>query len=264
MLKVILLSYTPMPTLNVVNAAKLCYSPSNIEDLRDSISDDEADRFVELLSSMGHFSPIEHVNFTFGIEGVSRALLAQLTRHRIASYSVKSQRYVNESKFDFVIPPHIENDEDAKAIYLKAMQDDIDAYNSLVDILKKKHLKHFLSEKVDEKKANNMAEKVAIEDARYVLPNACETKLVMTMNARSLINFFEKRCCLRAQWEIKQLADEMLSIVYKKAPALFKKSGPSCVKGACSEGKMTCGKILKVREYYKELKNELDSCLIGD
>ena len=141
--------------------------------------------------SMGHESPIEHISFTFGIEGVSRSLLAQFTRHRIASYSVKSQRYVKEGEFEFITPPEIENSPEAKKLFLEAMQDDVEKYNKLSDILYKKHYDDFIKQGIDEKKAGNMAEKKAIEDARYVLPNACETKMIVTFNARSLYNFFE-------------------------------------------------------------------------
>ena len=118
-----------------------------------------------------------------------------------------------------------------------------------------KHIKTFLAEGKDEKTANRMAEKKAIEDARFVLPNSCSTQMVLTMNTRSLLNFFRHRCCNRAQWEIQDVANQMLALVSQVAPNLFKNAGPACVRGGCSEGKMTCGKAAQVREYYKELKN---------
>ena len=200
--------------------------------------------------SMGHESPIEHISFTFGIEGVSRSLLAQFTRHRIASYSVKSQRYVKEGEFEFITPPEIENSPEAKKLFLEAMQDDVEKYNKLSDILYKKHYDDFIKQGIDEKKAGNMAEKKAIEDARYVLPNACETKMIVTFNARSLINFFNHRCCERAQWEIRDMACKMLELVKGVAPTIFKYAGPSCLSGTCPEGKMTCGKMLEKRKMF--------------
>ena len=251
---VILISYTPNPEHTVASAAKLCYSPSSINDLRENLTDEKAASFVEMLAEIGHESPIEHASFTFGIEGVSRSFLAQITRHRIASYSVKSQRYVSEAKFEYVIPPEIAALEDAKKLYLEAMEDDNRKYNQIADILKQKHIKDLLAEGKDEKTAARLAEKKAIEDARFVLPNACETKMVVTMNARSLMNFFRHRCCNRAQWEIREVADKMLELVSKVAPELFKNAGPSCITGPCPEGKMSCGRTKEVRSRYEEMK----------
>jgi len=251
---VILIAHTPMPEHTVASAARLCYSSSTIEDLRESITDEKAASFVEMLSEIGHESPIEHASFTFGIEGVSRSFLAQITRHRMASYSVKSQRYVTEGSFEYVIPPEIAENEEAKALYIEAMEDDQRKYDRITEILKAKHLKEFLAEGKDEKTANRLAEKKAIEDARFVLPNACETKMVVTMNARSLMNFFRHRCCSRAQWEIREVADQMLALVSKVSPELFKKAGPPCLIGACPEGKMSCGKAKEVRARYEEMK----------
>ncbi|MBQ8649331.1 MAG: FAD-dependent thymidylate synthase [Clostridia bacterium] len=255
MAKVILLAHTPNPEHTVASAARLCYSSSNITDLMDSISDEKAASFVEMLSEIGHESPVEHASFTFGIEGVSRSLLAQITRHRMASFSVKSQRYVREGSFEYVTPPEIAADSEAKKIYDEIMAEDQRKYDRLTEILKEKHIKTFLAEGKDEKTANRMAEKKAIEDARFVLPNSCSTQMVLTMNTRSLLNFFRHRCCNRAQWEIQDVANQMLALVSQVAPNLFKNAGPACVRGGCSEGKMTCGKAAQVREYYKELKN---------
>lgn len=254
MAKVYLLAHTPSPEHTVASAAKLCYSSSTISGLRENLSDENAAKFVEMLAEIGHESPIEHASFTFGIEGVSRALLAQITRHRMASFSVKSQRYVREGAFEYVTPPEIESVPEAKAIYDEIMAEDQKRYDRLTEILKEKHIETFLSEGKDEKTANRLAEKKAIEDARFVLPNACETQMIMTMNARSLMNFFKHRCCNRAQWEIKDVADQMLALVLQVAPELFKNAGPACVRGACSEGKMTCGKAAEIREFYKGLK----------
>lgn len=246
-----LLQYNPDCEKIIAAAAKLCYSSSAIDGILDGLDEEKTQNFLARLVSMGHESPIEHVTFTFGIEGVSRSLLAQITRHRIASFSVKSQRYVKEGKFEFVTPPEIEKVPDAKAEFLKAMEDDVASYNKLADILFAKHYAAMISSGgMDEKKAKNAAEKKAIEDARYVLPNACETKMILTMNARSLMNFFHHRCCERAQWEIRALACEMLSLVKNVAPTLFKNAGPSCVSGKCPEGAMSCGKMAEKRKLF--------------
>lgn len=256
MLKVALLSHTPNPELTVASAAKLCYSPVGVTQLQEKMTEPQIERFVDMLTEIGHESPIEHASFTFGIEGVSRSLLAQITRHRMASFSVQSQRYVREGEFEFIVPPEIENEPKAKEIFLQAMEADTAAYNQLTDILKEKHKQAYLDLGEDEKTANRKAEKQAIEDARFVLPNAAETKMVVTMNARSLYNFFKHRLCNRAQWEIRALASEMLKEVLKVAPNLFKKAGPPCTYGPCTEGKMTCGKINEVRAAFKALKGE--------
>ena len=254
MANVILLAYTPEPERTVAAAAKLCYSSSGINQLNDSLTDEKAASFVEMLSEIGHESPIEHASFTFGIEGVSRSLLAQITRHRMASFSVKSQRYVRGRGLGYVTPPEIGCEPEAKKIYEEIMAEDQERYDRLAVILKEKHIKTFISEGKDEKTAARLAEKKAIEDARFVLPNACETQMVMTMNARSLMNFFKVRCCRRAQWEIQDVANQMLALVSAVAPNIFKNAGPSCLRGGCSEGKMSCGKPDEVRSFYKGLK----------
>ncbi len=250
MAEVVLLAYTPMPENTVACAAKLCYSASSITDLRDGLTDEKAASFVNMLSEIGHESPIEHASFTFGIEGVSRSLLAQITRHRIASYSVQSQRYVKATDFDYVTPPEIENIPEAKEIFLNAMKQDEENYTKLAQILQKKHTEDLVAGGMDEAAAAKKAEKIAIEDARFVLPNACATKMVVTMNARSLHNFFAHRCCNRAQWEIREVAEKMLMLVREVAPALFAYAGPPCLRGACPEGKMSCGKAAEMREKY--------------
>ena len=249
--KVTLISYTPNPEKVVASAAKLCYSSASIKDIGDGLTDEKTSSFVKMLSEIGHESPIEHVSFTFGIEGVSRSFLAQITRHRIASYSVKSQRYVKEDMFEYIIPEEIKLNKEALEIFEESMRKDQENYDKLVDILLKKHLDDLLSRGEEEKTAKRKAEKKAIEDARFVLPNACETKLVCTFNARSLRNFFTHRCCNRAQWEIRKVAIQMLELVLNVAPNLFKDAGPSCLRGNCPEGKMSCGQMNKVREYFK-------------
>jgi thymidylate synthase (FAD) len=251
--KVTLITYTPNPEKTVAQAAKLCYSPASIEDISENLTDEKVASFVEMISNLGHESTIEHVSFTFGIEGVSRSFLAQMTRHRIASYSVKSQRYVSESSFDYVIPPEIAAIPEANAEFISAMQEDQRHYEKLASILKEKHIKENVAAGMDEKTACSKAQKQANEDARFVLPNACETKMICTFNARSLHNLFSLRCCNRAQWEIRSVATQMLSLVRRVAPNLFRNSGPSCLNGPCPEGKMTCGKIEQVREFFNNL-----------
>ena len=255
MAKVFLLAHTPNPEHTVASAAKLCYSSASVGDLVESLTDEKAASFVEMLSEIGHESPIEHASFTFGIEGVSRALLAQITRHRMASFSVKSQRYVREGSFEYVTPPEIAKIPEALELYEEIMAEDQKRYDALAEILKKKHIETFIAEGKDEKTAQKLAEKKAIEDARFVLPNSCETQMVMTMNARSLHNFFKHRCCARAQWEIQDVANQMLALVSEVAPNLFKNAGPSCLNGPCPEGKMSCGRAKEIKEYYRSLKN---------
>lgn len=252
-LKVVLLSHTPEPEKIISAAAKLCYSSSGIDHILSDLTEEKVKQFLTMLMDMGHASPIEHVNFTFGIEGVSRSLTHQLVRHRLASYSQKSQRYVREGQFGYIIPPEIEKNEEAKKIYIHAMEEQQRAYDQLVDVLQKEHIERIKGQYNSEKKVLSIAEKSAIEDARYVLPNACETKIVATMNARELLHFFSHRCCNRAQWEIRELATQMLMLVKEVAPILFKNAGPSCVNGPCPEGKMTCGRIIEVREKYEKM-----------
>ena len=253
-MKVKLIAHTPEPEKVVAAAAKLCYSNAQIDDLLDGLTPEASRAFVEKLASMGHESPTEHASFTFAIEGVSRSLLAQITRHRIASYSVQSQRYVNLHEFDYVLPPEIAEDEEAAAAFDGAMRAQAQQYAQLTQVLKEKHRQRYLDQGCDEKTAARRAEKQALEDARFVLPNACTTKMIVTMNARSLNNFFRHRCCMRAQWEIRALANEMLRLVCAAAPSLFAKSGPPCVAGPCPEGAMSCGRSAEMREKYSALK----------
>ena len=247
-MKVALLAHTPCPEITIAMAAKLCYSAADIETIHDGLDEEKAAGFVDMLAQIGHESPIEHATFTFGIEGVSRALLAQITRHRIASFSVQSQRYVKEAQFEYVLPPEIAGDKEAEQIFIRSMENAQKDYDRLTEILMQKHQKEMMDGGMDEKAASRAAEKKAIEDARFVLPNACTTKMIVTMNARSLFNFFSHRCCNRAQWEIRELAWQMLMLCKQEAPILFKNAGPACLKGPCPEGKMTCGKMAEVRE----------------
>ncbi len=258
MATVTLLSHTPDPDRLIASAAKLCYSNSDIETLMDGLTQEKSEKFLHMLLELGHESPLEHVSFTFGIEGVSRSLLAQITRHRIASFSVQSQRYVREKAFAFVTPPEIAADETAKALYEKSMEQAVEAYDALTEILKAKHTKTLLDQGLSEKDAASKAEKMAIEDARFVLPNACETKMVMTMNVRSLYNFFHHRCCNRAQWEIRAVAKQMAALCYEVSPTLFALAGPPCLSGRCPEGKMSCGKMKEMQAEYAAMREEID------
>ncbi|MGN1031056.1 MAG: FAD-dependent thymidylate synthase, partial [Butyricicoccaceae bacterium] len=200
MMNVKLIAYTPMPEKIISAAAKNCYSAADVDTLLDGLTEEKTQSFLEMLTDIGHESPIEHASFTFAIEGVSRSLLAQITRHRMASFSVQSQRYVREHAFEYVVPHEIADDPEAAELFRKAMADDQETYEKLTEILMRKHKQSLLEQGCSEKEAARKAEKQAIEDARYVLPNACTTKIVMTANARSLHNFFRLRCCNRAQW----------------------------------------------------------------
>lgn len=251
MLKVELLRHTPDGEKLIASAAKLCYSPVGIREIEDNLEEKNIDSFLNMLVDLGHESPIEHVSYTFGVEGVSRTLTHQLVRHRIASYSQQSQRYVKLKQFEYIIPPAIENDTKAKELFLKAMEEDQKYYDEISNLLFERYYDEYIKEGLNEKKAKQKAEKEAIEDARYIFPNACETKIVFTMNARSLFNFFRLRCCNRAQWEIRELAIQMLREVKKVSPILFKNAGPGCITGPCPEGNMTCGKIVEVREMFR-------------
>lgn len=251
-----LIAYTPEPEKVVAAAAKLCYSRGTVDELLEGLTPEKVASFVEMLSEIGHESPIEHASFTFAIEGVSRSLLAQITRHRIASYSVQSQRYVKERDFDYIVPPEIEAVPQAKELFVQAMDAAGEVYDKIAALLQEKHRQDFLAQGKTEKEAKRLAEKKAIEDTRFVLPNACDTKMVVTMNARSLYNFFRHRLCNRAQWEIREVALQMLKLCMEKAPVLFSKAGPPCALGSCPEGKMSCGKAEEVREFYRTLRGD--------
>ena len=268
--KVVLLAYTPCPEQTVAMAAKLCYSKSDIETVKEGLTEEKTASFLDMLSSLGHQSPIEHASFTFGIEGISRACSHQLVRHRIASYSQQSQRYVDGSSFEYVTPPSIAENPEILEKYNKALDIESKAYvevrNALIAGSIKKYLTNIehsfgdISEKSDDaiisefydfdKKKFSEFEKRANEDARFILPNACTTKIICTFNARSLMNFFEHRCCNRAQWEIRDVAQQMLLLVKDAAPHIFKKAGPACLYGTCPEGKMSCGRAKEMREKF--------------
>ncbi|MEM4161068.1 MAG: FAD-dependent thymidylate synthase [Thermoplasmata archaeon] len=213
-MKVTLVKYTPEPELIVALAAKSCHTKTVGDAMK--LSEDEARKIISVILKSGHFSVLEHASFTFAIEDVSRVLTHQLVRHRIASYSQQSQRYVRLEDFPFVIPPEIEKNPKAKQIFLECAGKCMEAYNALIDA------------------------GFAIEDARYILPSAAKTNIIVTMNARELHHFFALRCCERSQWEIRELAKAMLSEVKKVAPNIFANAGPECLRGKCPEGDFSC------------------------
>jgi len=231
-LEVRLLTGTPNAMSLIYAAFRQCYSPGFAGDLwsgliRGEIGHADQASFIAKVLESGHDSPVEHVSYSFAVQGISRALTHQLVRHRIASYSQQSQRYVDESNFEYVLPPAIARVPEARKKYEEFMAQVGRTYRDL---------KAILQEQGRDKKAN--------EDARFVLPQASESKIVVTMNCRSLIHFFELRCCERAQWEIRKMAWKMLRILRAELPVIFEPAGPRCERlGYCPEGeKFTCGK----------------------
>lgn len=238
-----IIAHTPDPDKVIAASAKLCYSAVGASEIMNDLTDARTTNFIDMLTSIGHQSPLEHVSFTFAIEGVSRSLLAQITRHRLASFSVQSQRYVRLVNFEYITPPDIAQDPDTLSVFNTVMDQCLEAYNTLTIMLESRYYDQYVSSGMEYADAKRRAEKKAIEDARFVLPNASETKMVVTMNARELLHFFNLRCCNRAQWEIRALADAMLSECYKVSPVIFKNAGSPCCSGKCPEGKMSCGKM---------------------
>ena len=225
-LKVTLLQFTPSPERAVASAGRLCYAPVSAAELKSAMSDEDVCRLVRGLVRSGHMSALEHASFTFAVDGISRACSHQLVRHRVASYSQQSQRYVRFStEGAFVIPPRIASNPEARAVFQEAMENARRSYERLVEL----------------GLAEGRTNESVCEDARFVLPNASETKIVVTMNARELRHFFSLRCCRRAQWEINRLAWTMRHLASSVAPLLFEGTGPGCMTGGCPEGKMTCG-----------------------
>ena len=217
-MQVELLYHTPDPERAIATAARLCYAPVGASELMETMSEERVASVLSTIMKGGHFSTLEHVSYTFAIDGVSRALTHQLVRHRLASFNQQSQRYVKyKNGLDVITPDTIAQDEEAKKVFDDAIAAAMDAYQKLLDA------------------------GVPAEDARYLLPNAAETKIVVTMNARELLHFFELRGCNRAQWEIRDLAHRMLELVRPTAPYIFQDAGAACVRGGCPEGKMTCG-----------------------
>ena len=229
-MNVVLLQCTPEPERLVALAARLCYSAASIADLAEDVSRKDARTMVRRVLSMGHASVLEHVTFTYGVEGISRAASHQLVRHRIASYSQQSQRYV-AAEFGYVAPATVARGP-ARGKFERYMKRSAALYREM------------------------LADGIPAEDARFVLPNATETKILVTMNARELRHFFALRACRRAQWEIRGLAMEMLRIAKEKAPLLFEDAGPGCLRGRCPEGKMSCGDPGGVRKEIAALSRE--------
>lgn len=212
-----LIKYTPEPEKIVAIAARVCYSPRNAKEIYENMSDEEVKKLIRFLIKAGHHSAIEHASFTFIVDGISRACSHQLVRHRLASYSQQSQRYVEYKRnLEYVIPQSIKDKKDLSQKFEEFQQQSFNLY------------KYFLKNKISS------------EDARYVLSNAFPTQIIITMNARELLHLFTLRCCERAQWEIREMAYRMLNKVKKVAPTIFEHAGPSCFRGRCPEGEMMC------------------------
>ena len=217
-MQVELLYHTPDPERAIATAARLCYAPVGASELMETMPEDRVKSVLSTIMKSGHFSTLEHASYTFAVDGVSRALTHQLVRHRIASFNQQSQRYVKYTDGLSVIKPEsVTGDPETERVFDEAIDAALSAYAKLLDA------------------------GVPAEDARYLLPNAAETKIVVTMNVRELLHFFGLRCCNRAQWEIRAMADEMLALAKPTAPYIFMDAGAPCIRGNCPEGKMTCG-----------------------
>ena len=213
-----LLYHTPDPERAIATAARLCYAPVGAAELMETMPSERVESVLSTIMTSGHFSTLEHASYTFAVDGVSRALTHQLVRHRIASFNQQSQRYVKfTGEVSVVKPRSVAGNEEAEAVFDEAIAAAVDAYHKLLDL------------------------GVAAEDARYLLPNAVESKIVITMNVRELLHFFSLRCCNRAQWEIRDMAHRMLELARPTAPFIFADAGAPCVRTGCPEGKMTCG-----------------------
>lgn len=241
-IKLTLLSNTENPVEVIAMAGKLCYSKSSISDILEKMTPEQTESFVNRLVSYGHESPLEHVSFTFAVEGISRACTHQIVRHRIASYSQQSQRYVDlKETFDYVTPKILfDMDEHYSDMgYVQDFKEDMEMIHDMYTKWQRR-IEEFVKE--TNYPTNGMTPaKIANENARAVLPNACETKLVFTFNLRTLINFTRHRSCERAQSEVRALSDEIIRLITEKYPILGKILGPSCMFGKCPEGSMCCG-----------------------
>ena len=219
-MKIRLINYTKNPEKIVAQSARLCYSALDIEDLRERLSDESIIKLIKKIMRLGHYSVLEHATFTFAIEGISRVTSHQLVRHRLASFSQQSQRYVkmNKEEFPYIVPKSIAKDEKLTKIFIDAIKELDGIYHILLD------------------------QHIEAEDARYILPQAVTTKMIITANARELLHIFKLRCCNRAQWEIKEVTIKMLGEVKDIAPTIFENAGPPCILGTCPEGELSCGK----------------------
>lgn len=213
-----LLQYPEDPQRAVATAARLCYAPVGAKELMETMPEDRVKSVLATIMKSGHYSALEHVSYTFAVDGVSRALTHQLVRHRLASFNQQSQRYVSfTEELGFIKPESVKASKETEEIFDQTIQEISEAYQKL------------------------LAAGIPAEDARYLLPNAAETKIVITMNIRELLHFFNLRCCNRAQWEIREMAHKMLELVKPTAPYIFMDAGAPCISGICPEGKMTCG-----------------------
>ncbi len=225
-----LLTYTPKAERVVATAARLCYADVDCQALTERSNPEDDRKMIDKVLRIGHHGVLEHAVFSFAAEGISRALTHQLVRHRLASFAQQSQRYVAfDGGFAYETPPSIAARPDLASRYNDEMQRIAALYADL-------------------RQAG-----IAAEDARFILPNASHSRLIMTMNARELRHFFRLRCCRRAQWEIRKLATGILVEVLKVAPALFKDAGPGCLAGTCPEGAMSCGDAAEVRREFAEI-----------
>lgn len=225
-MKLSLIRYTAEPEKMVAVAARLCYSPVGVEELLKEMGDEDARKLVKFVIKSGHLSTTEHINFTFAIEGVSRALTHQLVRHRIASFNQQSQRYVEfRENFEYITPPAVSSNKDMEGKFKELNLRIHNLYREMLNA------------------------GIEAEDARYILPNASETKIIATMNGRELLHFFTLRCCNRAQWEIRELAIQMLKRVKSVAPVIFESAGPNCLRGPCPEGKFKCPNPPKASDF---------------
>lgn len=222
--RVSLISHTTDPASTVAAAAKLCYSDCSALDIQEKQDRSKVKEFISLLHASGHLSPLEHASFSYAVDGLSRVASHQLVRHRIASFSQQSQRYVVMGNPQCVLPPSVSKHKEANALYQQQVKSAHEVYEKLVSL------------------------GVPKEDARFILPHGWETRLVITMNARELHHFFALRLCRRAQWEIQALAREMLRLVLTVAPELFSAAGPACLSqtGCCE--KTPCGRPYENRE----------------
>ena len=217
-MQVELLYHTPDPERAIATAARLCYAPVGAAELMETMPDEKVHNVLRTVLSSGHLSTLEHASYTFAVDGVSRALTHQLVRHRLASYNQQSQRYVKfKDGLEVVKPATVSEDPELERVFDEAIEAAVEGYKKLLNA------------------------GVPAEDARYLLPNAAETKIVITMNVRELLHFFSLRGCNRAQWEIRELAHHMIELARPTAPYVFMDAGAPCVRGACPEGKMCCG-----------------------
>ncbi len=224
-MKIQLINYTRNPEETVAQSARVCYSAKSIREIAEFTDRSAEKKLIKKIMRLGHFSVLEHVSFTFGIEDISRVATHQLVRHRIASFSQRSQRYVKVGKEQgYIIPPAIQNNRELLLKFQKQLSNNHDLYQEMVE------------------------KDIPAEDARYILSQAINTSIIFTANARELIHFFRLRCCNRAQWEIRGIAIEMLKMTKKIAPTIFNDAGPPCLIGPCPEGEMSCGHPWKKRK----------------